>query len=49
MAAGTTITYELSARPASDVPEFVLKRLLKRDSGEMITRLRQEFAARAVK
>jgi len=46
---GTTITYELSARPGFDVPGFVLKRLLKRDSAEMINRLRQEFAARAAR
>lgn len=46
---GTTITYELSAMPGFDVPEYILKRLLKRDSGEMINRLRQEFAARAAK
>lgn len=46
---GTTVTYELTARPGFDVPEFILKRLLKRDSGEMITRLRQEFAARAAR
>ena len=46
---GTTITYELKARPGFDVPQFILKRLLKRDSGAMISRLRQEFAARAVK
>ena len=45
---GTSITYTLTARPGFDVPEFILKRLLKRDSGEMINRLRQEFAARAV-
>ena len=44
---GTTITYKLTAQPGFDVPEFILKRLLKRDSGEMINRLRQEFAARA--
>ena len=46
---GTTITYELTARPGFQVPEFILKKLLKRDSGTMISRLRQEFAARAVK
>lgn len=46
---GTTITYELSAKPGFDVPEFILKRLLKRDSGIMINLLRQEFAARAAK
>src|SRR5688572_13708070 len=32
---GTTITYTLSAKPGFDVPQFILKRLLKRDSGEM--------------
>ena len=46
---GTTITYTLTAKPGFDVPEFILKRLLKRDSGEMINRLRQEFAARALR
>jgi ribosome-associated toxin RatA of RatAB toxin-antitoxin module len=45
---GTTITYELTARPAFDVPEFILKRLLKRDSAQMINCLRREIAARAV-
>ncbi|CAN5741966.1 hypothetical protein BH24ACI5_BH24ACI5_26460 [soil metagenome] len=30
-AGGTTMTYELTARPGFDVPGFVLKRLLKRD------------------
>ena len=44
---GTTVIYELTAEPAFDVPEFILKRLLKRDSGEMINQLRIEFAARA--
>lgn len=44
---GTVVTYELSARPDFDVPEFILKRLLRRDSAEMIANLRREFAARA--
>lgn len=44
---GTVVTYELSARPDFDVPEFILKRLLRRDSTEMIDNLRREFAARA--
>jgi ribosome-associated toxin RatA of RatAB toxin-antitoxin module len=44
---GTVVRYELAAQPAFDVPEFILKRLLKRDSGEMIANLRREFAARA--
>ena len=43
---GTQVSYELSARPAFDVPEFILRRLLKRDAGEMIERLRREIAAR---
>jgi ribosome-associated toxin RatA of RatAB toxin-antitoxin module len=46
---GTRVTYELTADPAFDVPEFILKRLLKRDSGQMINRLRAEIAARAGK
>jgi carbon monoxide dehydrogenase subunit G len=44
---GTEIRYVLTAQPSFDVPEFVLKRLLKRDSGRMIESLRQEIAARA--
>lgn len=43
----TAITYHLTAEPAFDVPEFLLKRLLKRDSGEMIEGLRREIAVRA--
>lgn len=43
---GTTITYALTARPAFEVSGFVLKRLLKRDSADMIDRLRREIAAR---
>jgi ribosome-associated toxin RatA of RatAB toxin-antitoxin module len=46
---GTVVVYELTAHPAFDVPGFVLKRLLKRDSGEMISRLRREIAARALR
>jgi hypothetical protein len=42
---GTLVTYELSAQPVFDVPEFILKRLLKRDSGDMITRLQREIAS----
>ena len=44
---GARVTYQLTARPAFDVPEFILKRLLKRNSGQMIDRLRREIAARA--
>ena len=43
----TGITYELTARPAFDVPEFILKRLLKRDAGVMIDRLLDEIVRRA--
>jgi ribosome-associated toxin RatA of RatAB toxin-antitoxin module len=42
-----TIAYELNARPTFDVPEFLLKRLLKRDAQQMIVRLQSEMAARA--
>jgi ribosome-associated toxin RatA of RatAB toxin-antitoxin module len=47
VAGGTEIRYLLTAQPSFDVPEFVLKRLLKRDSGEMIDSLRREIAARS--
>jgi carbon monoxide dehydrogenase subunit G len=39
----TVITYELNAQPAFDVPEFLLKRLLKSDAKHMIERLRTEM------
>jgi len=42
----TNINYELTARPAFDVPEFLLRRLLKRDSTRMIQLLTTEIAAR---
>jgi ribosome-associated toxin RatA of RatAB toxin-antitoxin module len=42
----TTIRYELNARPTFDVPEFLLKRLLRRDARQMIEQLRAEMAAR---
>jgi carbon monoxide dehydrogenase subunit G len=44
---GTSISYELTAQPAFNVPEFVLKRLLKRDSAQMIDSLRREIDSRA--
>jgi ribosome-associated toxin RatA of RatAB toxin-antitoxin module len=47
VAGGTAIHYLLTAQPSFDVPEFVLKRLLKRDSGQMIESLRREMAASA--
>ena len=43
----TEVGYRLVARPAFDVPQFVLKRLLRRDSTEMIDRLKAEIASRA--
>jgi ribosome-associated toxin RatA of RatAB toxin-antitoxin module len=43
----TNVRYELRARPAFDVPAFVLTRLLKRDANQMIERLRTEIGARA--
>jgi hypothetical protein len=46
LAAGSTLSYELTARPAFSVPGFVLSRLLKRDATQMIERLRDEIAAR---
>jgi hypothetical protein len=42
----THIAYALTARPAFEVPEFVLRRLLKRDSTRMIRLLTAEIAAR---
>ena len=41
------VTYQLTAQPAFDVPEFLLTRLLKRDADRMIARLQAEMAARA--
>lgn len=41
------IDYELTARPAFDVPEFLLTRLLRRDADRMIERLQAEIATRA--
>ena len=42
----TAVSYKLSAKPAFEVPRFVLARLLKRDAAVMIERLRMEIAAR---
>jgi carbon monoxide dehydrogenase subunit G len=42
----TTVSYQLLARPAFDVPQFVLMRVLRKDSTEMIERLRTEIASR---
>ena len=43
----TVVDYQLSARPSFEVPAFVLKRLLKRDAGQLIDRIKAEIAARA--
>lgn len=43
----TQVRYELSAKPSFEVPEFLLKRLLKRDATQMIERLKAEIRARA--
>ena len=43
----TAISYELNAQPSFDVPEWLLKRLLKRDATRMIQRLQTEIASRA--
>jgi ribosome-associated toxin RatA of RatAB toxin-antitoxin module len=40
------VRYELAAKPSFDVPEFLLKRLLKRDAREMIRRLQDEMTRR---
>ena len=40
----THVTYRLTAKPAFDVPGWLLSRLLKRDAAEMIERLRTEIA-----
>jgi ribosome-associated toxin RatA of RatAB toxin-antitoxin module len=42
----TQVAYELAAKPAFDVPEFLLSRLLRRDADRMIERLRREITAR---
>ena len=45
----TVVVYELTAKPAFAVPEFLLKRLLKRDAVDMIERMKQEFSTREVR
>lgn len=39
----TLVSYELTAKPAFEVPRFILKRLLKQDAADMIKRLQQEI------
>lgn len=43
----TVVTYALTAKPSFSVPDFVLKRLLKRDAVAMIGRLQAEMAVQA--
>jgi ribosome-associated toxin RatA of RatAB toxin-antitoxin module len=43
----TKIVYQLTAKPSFEVPEFVLKRVLKRDSAQMIEQLQREIAVRS--
>ena len=45
----TQIQYELTAQPSFDVPQFLLKRLLRRDAGQMIEGLRREIAERSAR
>jgi hypothetical protein len=45
----TAIAYRLTAKPSFDVPEFLLKRLLKRDASQMIQRLQAEIVARSLR
>jgi hypothetical protein len=42
------IVYELTAEPSFDASGFMLTRLLRRDSTQMIERLRREIAIRTV-
>jgi Polyketide cyclase / dehydrase and lipid transport len=43
----TEIVYELTTQPAFGVPEFLVKRLLKRDAASTIEDLRREMASRS--
>jgi hypothetical protein len=43
----TVVDYQLSAKPSFDAPAFVLKRLLKRDAGQLIDRIKAEIYQRA--
>jgi hypothetical protein len=44
----TVIDYELTAQPRFEVPGWMLKRVVRRDSAEMIERLQREIAGRGV-
>jgi ribosome-associated toxin RatA of RatAB toxin-antitoxin module len=43
----TVVDYQLRAKPMFEVPPFVLKRLLKRDSAQLIERIKAQIAERA--
>jgi carbon monoxide dehydrogenase subunit G len=45
----TEVQYELTAQPSFDVPQFLLKRLLRRDAGQMIEGLRREMVERSAR
>lgn len=47
VANGVDVRYELAAKPSFQVPEFLLKRLLRSDAQEMIRRLRDEMTSQA--
>jgi carbon monoxide dehydrogenase subunit G len=42
----TVVDYQLTAKPSFEVPAFVLKRLLKRDAGQLIDRIIAEINSR---
>lgn len=42
---GSRVTYELRARPAFEVPDFLVRRLLKRDAAQLMARLRQAISS----
>jgi len=43
----TVVDYQLKAKPMFEVPPFLLKRLLKRDSVDLIDRIKVEITERA--
>lgn len=45
----TSVAYELEAQPSFDVPQFIVKHLLRRDAADMISHLQREIAARTVR
>lgn len=44
-ATGTRVSYQLRAQPAFDVPDFLVKRLFRRDAIQLIARLRQAISS----